>query len=132
MTTISLFQFGAEYLEPIRYYSYTSIVTDTIVELQRNDEEAEDLWDELIEKAQKKLNRKEHLRDNKCAFEVVYNGHTFFVGMYDDRFYIGLGLKSHRCDQNRVLELIPNSNYSEYGERYVGTAAYKRIDCTRQ
>lgn len=126
MTTISLFQFGAEYLEPIRYYSYTSIITDRIVELDVNDEEAEDLWNELIKKAQEKLNKKEHLRDNKCAFEVVYMGHTFFIGVYDSKFSIGLGLISFRHAGNRVLELIPNSTYSEYGERRVGIAAYRR------
>lgn len=126
MTTISLFQFGAEYIEPIRYYSYTSIVTDRIVDLDVNNEEAEDLWNELIEKAQKKLNKKEHLKDNKCAFEVVYMGHTFFIGVYDSKFSIGLGLISFRNAGNRVLELIPNSKYSEYGERRVGIAAYKR------
>lgn len=113
METISLFQFGAEYLELIRYYSYTSIVTDRIVELDVNDEEAEDLWNELIEKAQKKLNKKEHLRDNKCAFEIVYNGHTFFIGVYDSKLSIGLGLRSFSHAGNRVLELIPNSKYSE-------------------
>lgn len=126
MTTISLFQFGAEYIEPIRYYSYTSIVTDRIVELDVNDEEAEDLWNELIEKAQKKLNKKEHLKDNKCAFEVVYMGHIFFIGVYDSKFSIGLGLRSFSHAGNQVLELIPNSKYSEYGERYAGTAAYQR------
>ena len=126
MTTISLFQFGAEYLEPIRYYSYTSIVTDTIVELKRNDEEAKDLWNGIIKKAQEKLGEKASLNDNKCAFEIIYNGHLFFVGVYDDRFSIGLGVQSFKRAGNRVLELIPNSTYSEYGERHAGTAAYRK------
>jgi hypothetical protein len=66
---------------------------------------------------------KKNLNDNKCAFEVVYAGHTFFVGVYDQRFSVGLGLQSFSFAGNRVLELIPGSEYSSYGERQIGSCA---------
>lgn len=119
----TLFSLGAYKVEPIRYYSYTSCVVDRIIDLDRHDEEAEEFWKELIEKAQKKLGNKKNLNDNKCAFEVVYCGHTFFVGVYDSKFSIGLGLQSFSFAGNCVLELTPGSEYSKYGERHVGTCA---------
>lgn len=123
MERTEIFRFGAFKVEPIRYYSYTSCVVDRIIDLDRHDEEAEEFWKELVEKAQKKLGSKKNLNDNKCAFEVVYAGHTFFVGVYDQKFSIGLGLQSFSFAGNRVLELIPNSEYSSYGERQVGSCA---------
>jgi hypothetical protein len=126
MERTSLFSLGAYNVEPIRYYSYTSSVVDRIIELDRHDEEAEEFWKELIEKAQKKLESTKYLDDNKCAFEVVYAGHTFFVGVYDQKFSIGLGLRSFSHAGNCVLELIPGSKYSEYGERRVGTCASRK------
>lgn len=123
MERTELFGLGAHKVEPVRYYSYTSCVVDRIIDLDRHDEEAEEFWKELIEKAQKKLGSKKNLNDNKCAFEVVYAGHTFFVGVYDQRFSVGLGLQSFSFAGNRVLELIPGSEYSSYGERQIGTCA---------
>ena len=53
----------------------------------------------------------------------MYAGHTFFVGVYDQKFSIGLGLQSFSHAGNCVLELTPGSEYSKYGERKVGTCA---------
>ena len=130
MEGIELFRFGVYKVEPVRYYSYTSCVVDRIIDLDRHDEAAEEFWKELVEKAQEKLGNKKNLNDNKCAFEVVYEGHTFFIGVYDQKFSIGLGLQSFSFAGNRVLELIPGSEYSSYGERHVGTCAL--WECNRK
>lgn len=121
---VDLFIWGdASRIAPVRYYSYTSRVVDCIVELDRDCEEAKEFWTDLLKKAQNKIENKKNLNDNKCAFEVVYAGHTFFVGVYDRKFSIGLGLQSFSFAGNCVLELTPGSEYSKYGERHVGTCA---------
>ena len=78
------------------------------------------------------LGSKKNLNDNKCAFEVIYAGHTFFVGVYDQKFSIGLGLQSFSHAGNCVLELTPGSEYSKYGERHVGTCALWEHNRTKE
>ena len=95
------------------FYHYPTAVVHRIVEWDEGfhegapglDEEVKDLFNDLLEEVEKKLNKK-HLMDNKVAIKVIYKptGHEFFIGYKDWNWSIGLALNPYMTGRKEIIE----------------------------
>lgn len=87
-------------ITPVRYYRYTSFVSDKLLEFEQKD--APEFFNELkervmnrdidISEAQDGSDVRTKVWDNKVVIECLTgNGNTLFVGYYDWKVCVGLG-----------------------------------------
>ena len=95
------------------FYHYPTAVVHRIVEWDEGfhkgapglDEDVKDLFNDLLEEVEKKLNKK-YLMDNKVAIKVIYKptGHEFFIGYKDWNWSIGLALNPYMTGRKEIIE----------------------------
>lgn len=77
---------------PIKFWPYTSIVTDRIIDIDYGpeDREIQNLEQILIDRFNNYGIPCQY--DNKIVFECIQNGRTMFIGFKDWTFSIGFGV----------------------------------------
>lgn len=99
-----------ESMKVLRYFSYTSIVTDRLLE-EGTESELEFIYDECCEKAEE-INPYRHYADNKSAFEILVKGRVMYIGCYDGKYSLGFGISG--IGGNYVIDFLTGEE-SEYG-----------------
>ena len=95
------------------FYHYPTAVVHRSVEWDEGfhegapglDEDVKDLFNDLLEEVEKKLNKK-NLMDNKVAIKVIYKptGHEFFIGYKDWNWSLGLALNPYMTGRKEIIE----------------------------
>jgi len=100
------FYWNAQELVLVNFYRYTSFVTDTFIEVERDEREKYPKTYAFFDTLQKRVREsyiktdyadvpRRDLWDNKVVIECLTSqGNKIFVGYYDFRMSIGLGVKS--------------------------------------
>lgn len=99
----------------LRYFTYTSIVTNVISEYDSNKDDGCQIALEMYEEALKQAseqNSRMTFKDNKSAFEILVKDRVMYVGFYDGVYKIGLGISG--IGGNRVYDFTYKT-MSEYG-----------------
>lgn len=97
--------FWAHRLKPINYYRYASLVVDPFFEAECTDTESTVVrrfnalkkmcMDTYLETNMDGLDYQKEVWDNKVVIECqTENGNTIYVGFYDLKLSIGLGVKT--------------------------------------
>ena len=105
----------------LRYFSYTSVVTERLATycedgIGREEEgsvEVQMLFEDACKKASESSDDRRDWMDNKCAFEILIKGRILYVGYYDGKYSLGLGISG--IGGNRVYDFITRT-WLTYGE----------------
>ena len=114
----------AWFSKPVRFYPYDSMVMSTIIEidggyihpkeLDRKDQRIVDYIRDIFTKAHN-LNRSQNgattRSDNKTVIEMSDGNHSIFLGYYDGKWSVGLGVWQMTKDRSIDLSDISEEQF---------------------